>query len=100
MNCQLPHNIWRSRTFERKGYLDRDATNEDQFNFDSYITCPRISFLENGLLRNNTVENWPDLMDLDEHITLPTPLLPPNASVKCGRGKCGTCLATSVSCFH
>ncbi|XP_046652320.1 uncharacterized protein LOC124343166 isoform X2 [Daphnia pulicaria] len=85
MNCQLPHNIWRSRTFERKGYHDRDATNEDQFNFDSYITCPRISFLENGLLRNNTVENWPDLMDLDEHITLPTPLLPPNASVKCGR---------------
>jgi len=86
MNCQLPHNQWRTRTSEKKGYNDRVSNNEDQFNFDGNFTCPRISFLENGLLHNNTAESWPVLVDLHEHLTLPTPVLPPNASVKCGRG--------------
>ena len=95
MNCQIPHDLWRSNNGEGVS-LGRAINNEDKpFNFDGHVTCPRISILENGLLHNNTAESWPVLVDLDEHQTLPTPMMQPNASTNCGRGKLAL-----VTCVH
>ena len=87
MNCQVPHNQWRTFNHKTSGFKDRPARNEDQFNFDGNVMCPRISFLEDGLLHNNTAESWPVMVDLDEHVSLPTPVTQPNPCVTCGRGK-------------
>lgn len=67
---------------------DRQQDNEGQFAFDCNVTCPRIGIRPNGSLEVIAADGECQslLIDLKEHHTLPTPLMPPNLLVKCGRG--------------
>lgn len=87
MNCQIPHSRWTLRDRLRNCRIRRQL-NEGQFEFDCNITCPRVGVNANNSLEVIAADGecHPLHMDLKEHHTLPTPLMPPNTSVKCGRG--------------
>ncbi|KZS17395.1 Uncharacterized protein APZ42_017024 [Daphnia magna] len=86
MNCQIPHSRWTLRDRLRNCRIRRQL-NEGQFEFDCNITCPRVGVNTNNSLEVIAADGecHPLHMDLKEHHTLPTPLMPPNTSVKCGR---------------
>lgn len=90
MNCQVPHVAWAPPLSQKNDHLNRRKVNEDRFIPDSHLTCPRMGFRSNG----NPEVIWPNgsvckplRIDLNDHHTLPLPLITPT-STRCGRGKC------------